>query len=88
MSRRIKKHLWYYISLLFMLSFGMFLALQVSFSTKLQVSIIITTAFWYVLWGIAHHIIEHNLSSKVVIEYVLIGSLGMSILFFLIMAIK
>lgn len=83
---KIKEHIGYYLSMIIMVSLGIFLALQASYNLRLQVTIIVVTAFWYVLWGIAHHVIEHDLSSKIVVEYVLIGSLGMSIMFFLVMA--
>jgi hypothetical protein len=85
MYKKFKKHLGYYISLITILSFGLILILLKSSNIKAQTIIVFLTVFFYVLWGILHHLINHELTLKIVIEYVLIGALGISILFFMLM---
>lgn len=80
----IKKHFGYYFSLVIILSLGTFLSFQTSYDRQLQMLIVIMMVFFYVGWGILHHLLEHDLSIKIVIEYVLIGSLAMSIILFLV----
>lgn len=85
MYKKFKKHIGYYLSLLTILIFGLILTFLAAPNIQLQIIIILLTTFFYVLWGIFHHLINHELSSKIMVEYVLIGALGVSILFFLLM---
>ena len=82
MYKKFKKHLGYYISLILILSLGLISILLASPNIKLQAVIVFMTVFFYVLWGMLHHLINHELTLRIMIEYVLIGALGMSILFF------
>jgi hypothetical protein len=83
MYQKFKKHLGYYISLIAILAFGLVLVLLTANDPKMQSLAILLTVFFYVLWGIVHHLINHELTLRIVIEYVLIGALGLSILFFM-----
>ncbi|HUD09699.1 MAG TPA: hypothetical protein VMR77_02775 [Patescibacteria group bacterium] len=65
------------------LGLGLALILLTSPNIKLQSLVILLTIFFYVLWGVLHHLINHELSARIMIEYVLIGALGLSILFFM-----
>ena len=85
MYKKFKKHLGYYISLILILSFGLIAILLANPDIKMQSVIIFMTVFFYILWGMVHHLINHELTLRIVIEYVLIGALGMSILFFALM---
>lgn len=82
--KSFEKHTGYYFLLIIILALGTFLSLQTSGDRQLQMLIMVMTVFFYVLWGILHHLLEHDLSIKIVIEYVLIGSLAMSIVLFLV----
>ena len=84
MNKKIKKHLGYYFSMLLIFGLGLLLTEVFAPNLKLQISVVAITIFFYVFWGILHHKINHELTAKIVIEYVLIGSLGLSILFFII----
>lgn len=44
-----------------------------------QASIIVATASAYVVWGIVHHYLHHDLQFSVVVEYMLIAALGLLI---------
>jgi hypothetical protein len=81
--KKLQKHLGYYLSLSAILILGLALILLTSPNLKLQSFVILLTVLFYILWGILHHLINHELSPRIVIEYVLIGALGLSILFFM-----
>jgi hypothetical protein len=85
MYKKLQKHLGYYLSLSAILLLGLALILLTSPNLKLQSFVILLTVLFYILWGILHHLINHELSLRIVIEYVLIGALGLSILFFMMM---
>lgn len=84
MNKKIKKHFLYYLSLFLIFFVGLILTLFLAPNIKLQGLTIFITILLYVIWGILHHYKNHELTPKIVIEYVLIGFLGMSILFFVI----
>jgi hypothetical protein len=83
MYQKLQKHFGYYLSLMAILGLGLALILLTSPNIKLQSLVILLTIFFYVLWGVLHHLINHELSARIMIEYVLIGALGLSILFFM-----
>ena len=83
MKERLKEHIVYYISLFAVLTLGMFIALKMSYNKQTQLLVVVITTFFYVVLGIIHHKANHDLSTKIVIEYVLIGSLAMTIIAFL-----
>jgi hypothetical protein len=82
MKKNFKKHFLYYFSLFTIFALGLILTLLVAPNIKLQSLIITITIILYVIWGIMHHYISHELTLKIMIEYALIGLLGVSILFF------
>lgn len=82
--QNFKKHIFYYIALIGFVSFCTILTLRLSFDKYIQSSIVVLMAFFYVIWGIFHHFVNHNLTRKIVIEYILIGAIGMTIILFLI----
>lgn len=84
MKKLFKKHITYYLSLLLLMALGVSLTLIAAPNIKLQSSIILITILFYMLLGMFHHLINHELTLKIVIEYLLIGFLGMSIVFFVI----
>lgn len=82
--RKIKKHINYYLILCFVLAVGVIFFLQIDSGSNLKVSFLFTITLFYVLWGIFHHLSKHNLSLKIVIEYILIGAFGLTIALFFI----
>ncbi|MBF8250353.1 MAG: hypothetical protein HW400_954 [Candidatus Levybacteria bacterium] len=82
MLKRISEHAIYYASLIIILSLSFLLAYN-SQDRSFQIGVIVTTTFFYVLWGILHHLMNHDLHMKIVIEYILIGAFGLTIIFFL-----
>ncbi|OGH42629.1 MAG: hypothetical protein A3H79_03020 [Candidatus Levybacteria bacterium RIFCSPLOWO2_02_FULL_36_8b] len=83
MTENLKKHTIYYLSLLTILVIGIYFALNTSYDKTLQTVIIVLTVLAYIIWGIMHHLANHDLKMKIVVEYVLVGGLGLSIILFL-----
>lgn len=83
MFRRIHDHIGYYISLIAILIFGFLLVSLFSSNKQLQMVAVVLTTFFYVVFGIFHHLINHDLRAKIVIEYVLVASLGLAVVLFL-----
>ena len=83
MIQRIKAHLGYYTVFLLMAILGFYLLLVNANSEQGKMTIVILLAFFYVVWGLLHHYVHHDISTKIVLEYVLVGALGISVIFFL-----
>lgn len=82
MFEKIKKHAGYYFLLFAILSIGLFLTFSMQ-DKQSQMLVITFTAFLYVGWGILHHLLHHELTPKIVVEYVLMAALGLTLIFFL-----
>lgn len=83
MIKKIKMHIGYYISLIAILAFGFLLVFLSSPNRNLQMMTVVLTTLFYIFWGIIHHVINHDLHAKIVVEYVLIGGLGLTIVLFI-----
>lgn len=83
MIKRIKTHIGYYASLIVILAFGFLLVSLASPNREIQIVVAILTTLLYAFWGIIHHLINHDLHTKIVVEYVLIGILGLAMIFFI-----
>lgn len=84
MNASIKKHFWYYLSLAVMLLVCLAIAFMLSYNTMLQILALFAGTCFYILWGIVHQQIHHHLTPKIMLEYVLMGSLGFVLIVFLI----
>lgn len=87
MIKRISEHGLYYISLVIILSLAFLLAHSNSYDRSFQIGVVVATTFFYVLWGIMHHLLNHDLHTKIVVEYILIGAFGLAVIFFLLNSI-
>ncbi len=81
--RAFRHHAEYYLSLSVILIFGIFITIRFAPDTTLQMATVVLLSLLYVCWGILHHVLNHNINTKIVVEYILISSLGMSIVLFL-----
>lgn len=79
MHKHIKKHGLYYVFMAFLLAIGVLLSFHTAYNRQLQIYILIFTSVAYVVWGIFHHFLEHDINLKIVIEYILIAALGITI---------
>lgn len=79
MIEDLRNHFWHYlILLLILLVGGLVFILEPNKIIKFQVGTLIAVA--YVFWGIIHHSLEKNLNFKIMVEYMLIGTLSMALL--------
>lgn len=83
MKAKIKKHFWYYTSFATLQVLGLTLILLTAHNKQLQLMVIIMTTILYLFWSLLHHYIHHSLPAKIVVEYVLIASLGITISLFI-----
>lgn len=79
----VKKHSLYYSLLISVLIGGLFFIVGAKADKSLQLNTFILITIFYISIGIVHHKLEHDLHTKVVIEYVLMGLLGIAIMLFL-----
>jgi len=82
MMQKLQDHTLYYLSLIVILSLGFLFVYEVSPNRYLQFWGILATSIVYAVWGIIHHGRNHILVAKIVIEYILIGAMGISIALF------
>jgi hypothetical protein len=82
-DRKQNRHLGYYLSLLGVLLLGFLLIYFVSPNRQLQILIFVVVTLFYIVLGIAHHKINHDLTAKIMVEYILIGAFGVAVMFFL-----
>ncbi|MBI4079290.1 MAG: hypothetical protein HY429_03280 [Candidatus Levybacteria bacterium] len=83
MQEEFKKHVVYYLFLTIFFALGIILLSQFSYDKRMQGEISVGIIVVYVFWAIAHHVVHHDVTAKIVIEYVLMGSLGITLLLFL-----
>ena len=84
MTTRLKKFtkdLAHYLPLIALFMFVLFAFVFFSYDTLLLGVVSVSAAVFYVLWGIIHHYIHKDLYASVVVEYILVASLGLVIIF-------
>ena len=77
------RHLAYYFILISILVIGLFVTWRLAPNKDLQMLSFIILSILYATIGILHHLIDHDLVEKIVIEYVLIAALGIAAAFFI-----
>ena len=80
---KIKEHLFYYLALIGILLGGFLLIFFSSPNRNLQMIFLIGASICYALLGIVHHLINHDLVGKIVVEYILVAVLGIAAAFFI-----
>jgi lipopolysaccharide export LptBFGC system permease protein LptF len=70
----------HYIVLAMILAGGIFAFYYVRGNTTLQLAIGIIVSISYVFWGIIHHLLDHSLHKRIVVEYLLIGAIAIVLL--------
>ena len=81
----ISKHIPHYMVLFGILAAGILAFLLFSYDKGFQMIVATAVALSYVAWGIVHHSIHRDLYPSVVIEYLAVASLGLVIIFSLIL---
>lgn len=72
----MKEHIQHYSSLIGILIVTVAGYFVFSFSKEYQLALITAASLAYVTWGITHHYIHKDLSIQVIIEYMVVASLG------------
>ena len=88
MDYKTKRHFWYYTGLIIVLVSCLVLIFQSLHDLNLVMGVTIFMSVFYVAWAILHHYIHHDVHAKIVVEYVLIGMLGISIVYFTLSLLK
>ena len=70
----------HFVILIAMLSLGVLTFLFVRPNTTMQLLVGIVTAVAYVLWGFVYHAMRKDLHRKIVVEYLLIGTIAIVLL--------
>ena len=81
---KISKDIPHYLSLLLILALGLLAFLIFSSELAYQIAILILTSIAYVVWGLLHHYLHKDLYLGVVIEYIVVATLGLVIVFSLV----
>lgn len=79
----MEKHLNYYIIETFILGIGFFGISMLSGSVQTQAMLMAAVVAVYMIMGIVHHQLKHDIHPKIVLEYVIIGALVFAIFVFL-----
>lgn len=81
----IKKdyHFGYYFFLITVLVIGLLVTWQLGPNKDLQMVSLIILSILYAVIGIGHHLKNHDLVGKIMVEYILIAILGIATSFFI-----
>ena len=79
---RSRNHIIHYLIVAGIILLGGSLLLLFAGNKLLQLVGLIITSILYLAYGIIHHRLEHDLTVKIVIEYVLIGLLTIALFIF------
>lgn len=78
---------WLYYLVMGLIFLGGFISIfSFGFSRQTQMLFIVAVAFFYVALGIWHHMKSHDMHVKIVIEYIIMASLGITVTYFLLQA--
>ncbi len=78
----IKEHRAYYIFFTLIQILGLVILLTAP-NQKIQLTAILLMAFSYFVFAIAHHMMNHDLTAKIVVEYALFASIGLAVVMLL-----
>ncbi len=80
-TKRFTKHAQHYFPLIGILVAGALGFFLFTYDRAFQVILLVAVAASYVAWGIIHHKMHNDLHLSVVVEYVVIATLGLVIVF-------
>lgn len=84
MKKELRTHWSYYLFLLVVFLSAMILTGLFVSNYQMQMIIVIGVTVFYIMMSLIHHKIEHDLHLKIILEYVMMGGLGISVIFLLI----
>ena len=77
--KNFKKHIKYYIAFIFVQLLGLTLIVLSAGNRQMQLGAILATTLFYFIFAIVHHMLDHDLNTKIVVEYALMGCLGLTV---------
>jgi hypothetical protein len=77
-----KNHIGYYAASVGVMILGLLLIVLAGGNRQTQMFSLLAITLFYVVFALLHHIHDHDLTPKIVIEYSLFGSLGLAIAMF------
>ncbi len=80
---KTNKHFGYYFYLITILVIGLLVTWRLSPNEQYQMISLVIISIIYAGSGIIHHLLNHDLVDKIVIEYVLVALLGIAAAFFI-----
>jgi hypothetical protein len=75
-ERDFPRHPLHYFILLSVQLVGLWGLFWFNYQPAMQLAIILSMAFSYVVWGVIHHQEHHDLHIKIVVEYILVALLA------------
>lgn len=81
--KKKEDHILYYASLIGILALGIFVIYSFPNNQMIQMLTLVGMAISYAAAGTIHHLVNHDLVIKIVVEYVLIAILGVAIALFI-----
>jgi hypothetical protein len=78
-EKDFSRHPMHYFTLLSVMLVGLWGIFWFGFQPAMQLSIVISMAIAYVIWGIVHHREHKDLHIRIVFEYILVAMLGVLI---------
>jgi hypothetical protein len=83
-----KKHWFYYLVLFIVLGIGLVVIAVSPNERDIQMGVVVLMALFYIVWAVIHHLIDHDMHAKVMLEYILIGMVGISVVYFVLTSIS
>lgn len=80
MWHSFNRHIWEYLILLLVGSAFVVGFITVSPNIQAQTGLAVALGAFYVIWGVLHHLLDRNLTTKITIEYAAIAALAAVIL--------
>lgn len=77
MTKKTIQHIYHYMPLIGILAVGVLGFYIFAYDRIFQIFISVALAVSYLVWGIVHHYIHKDLHLSVVIEYIIVASLGL-----------
>lgn len=82
MPTHLKTHTMYTLIFVLLLVLDAVVMYVFSPSKATELFLVSITSLAYVVWGIVHHSLSHDISVKIVIEYFLVSLLGFTVVLF------
>ena len=84
-AKKATKHVKHYLPLVGILFAGLLGFIAFSYDRAFQLIILTAVACAYVAWGLIHHYLHDDLHLFVIVEYIVVATLGLVIVFSLLL---